>query len=261
MELKNKIAICYCCCGPTYRETAKEKLMNLHVDNENLYYFVITDDKEYFSGIKRKNLVVNELKDFYKDYPHLEKYEYFLESESKEDYGKKFVEQGYRFPFSTNRLHFVQAAPYGLTNITMLGTDTDVYIETLDSLLQNDNTIYNSVSRWDQPITENNMMEVVNILSEEYNLKVEPIVRLYDAAAKMFTFESVEFMLNFFKIWDYIMVRIYEEGKVNLFAGSYAVNDEYILGPIYNALGIKGPAKDYRLFNAQHVPHIERFWL
>lgn len=261
MELKNKIAICYTCCGPTYRETAREKLNNLHVDNENLFYFVITDDKEYFADVKRKNLVVNELKDFYRDYPHLEKYEYFLESESKEDYGKKFVEQGYRFPFSTNRFHFIQAAPFGITNITMLGTDTDVYIEPLDKLLQSDNTIYNSVSRWDQPITDNNMGEIIKILDEEFNLKVDPIVRLYDAAAKMFSFESVEFMLNFFKIWDYVMVRIYEEDKVNLFAGSYAVNDEYILGPIYNALGIKGPVKDYRLFNAKHVPHIERFWL
>jgi len=261
MELKNKIAICYTCCGPTYRETAREKLVNLHVDNDNLYYFVLTDDKKYFKDVVRKNLVVNELKDFYKEYPHLETYEYFLESTSKEDYGKKFVEQRYRFPFSTNRLHFIQAAPFGLTNITTLGKDTDVYIQTLDRLLQSDNTLYNSVTRWEQPIVENNMKYIVEILGSDFNLKVDPVVRIYDAAAKMFSFESVEFMLNFFKIWDHIMIRIYQEGKVDLFAGSYAVNDEYILAPIYNALRIQGPKRDYNLFNAQHNPEVERFWL
>jgi len=261
MELKNKIAICYCCCGPTYRKTAKEKLINLHVDNDKIFYFVITDDKEYFAGINRKNLIVNELKDFYREYPHLEKYEYFLKSKNKEDYAKKFIEQNYRFPFSTNRLHFIQAAPYNITNIAMLGTDTDVFIDRIDPLLKSDNTIFNCVSRWIQPITDNNMMEIVNILDKDFNLKVDPTLMLFDAAAKVFSFESVEYMLNFFKIWDHIMVKIYKEDKVNLYAGSYAVNDEYILGPIYSAIGIKGPVEDHQLFIAEHVPHIERFWL
>lgn len=45
--MNDKLAICYTCCGPTYRKTAKDKLINLHTDNDNLYYFVITDDKSY----------------------------------------------------------------------------------------------------------------------------------------------------------------------------------------------------------------------
>ena len=58
-HMEEKIAICYTCCGPTYRKTAKEKLINLHEDNPNIYYFIITDDKNYFKDIQRKNLVVN----------------------------------------------------------------------------------------------------------------------------------------------------------------------------------------------------------
>jgi hypothetical protein len=50
MEFDEKIAICYTCCGPTYRKTALEKLNNLHIDNPNLYYFIITDDKRCASG-------------------------------------------------------------------------------------------------------------------------------------------------------------------------------------------------------------------
>lgn len=260
MEIKNKIAICYTPCGPTYRSTVKRKLETLHIDHKNLHYLIITDDKEYFKGINRKNLIVNELKDFYPDYPHLEKYEYFLESESKEDYAKKWFEQGYTFPFSTNRLHFIQASKLDIKDVIWLGTDTDVFLDRIDPLLNHDNTIYNSISRWDAHISSNHMMEIVNILKEKYSLEVEPTLEIYDAAAKAFSFESVEFMLKFFEIWDYTIVQIYSQNKMKLFGGPYVRNDEFILGPIHNALGIKGPSVDYSLFDARHDPCTERFW-
>ena len=135
MDFNEKIAICYTCCGPTYRKTALEKLNNLHIDNPNLYYFVLTDDKSYFNGVTRQNFIVNELKDFYPEYPELETYEPFLESTSKEDYAEKFLAQNYKFPFSTNRFHFKQAKEFGVHNIAMLGTDTDINLDITNHIL------------------------------------------------------------------------------------------------------------------------------
>ena len=55
--MENKLAICYTCCGPTYRETAKRMLVDFFNDDDEIFYFVITDDEKYFDGIKRKNLM------------------------------------------------------------------------------------------------------------------------------------------------------------------------------------------------------------
>ena len=263
MEFNEKIAICYTCCGPTYRKTALEKLSNLHIDNPNLYYFVITDNKKYFEGVNRQNLVVNELKDFYPEYPELEIYEPFLESTSVEDYAKKFIEQNYKFPFSTNRFHIKQAQQYDICNIAMLGTDTDINLSLVNEVLNPKNTIHNSVSRWKKDITEENMECVVDILKNKYNLNVENEVMVFDAAAKFFIFENTEIRDKFFNIWNDIMITLYKEDKIKGFGGWYAINDEYILAPIYNALSIKGCNHDnfYNLFHPKHNPEEERFWM
>jgi hypothetical protein len=264
LNFNEKIAICYTCCGPTYRKTALEKLKNLHIDNLNLYYFIITDDKSYFEGVTRQNLIVNELKDFYIEYPELEKYESFLESTSVEDYAKKFIDQDYKFPFSTNRFHFKQAEKFGIHNIAMLGTDTDINLNVANIVLSHKNILYNSISRWPKNISENNMMHIVNILKEKYNLNVDNEVMVFDAAAKLFLFQNVEKMNQFFEIWNDIMFTLYKEDKIKkYFPGWYAINDEYILAPIYNALGFKPPLTDnyQNLFNPKHNPSEERFWM
>ena len=59
--IKDKLAICYTCFGETFRESTINKLQNSYIDDEHLYYFVLTDDKKYFKNIKRKNLIVNEI--------------------------------------------------------------------------------------------------------------------------------------------------------------------------------------------------------
>lgn len=263
MEFNEKLAICYTCCGPTYRKTALEKINNLHIDHPNLYYFILTDDKSYFEGVTRQNFIVNELKDFYLEYPELETYESFLESTSVEDYAKKFIDQNYKFPFSTNRFHFKQAKEYGVCNIAMLGTDTDLNLSIVNHFLNPKNTLYNAVSRWYQDISEGNMMYVVDILKEKYNLSVEDTVMVFDAAAKFFIFDSVEKMNQFFDMWNDIMFTLYRENKIKDFGGWYAVNDEYILAPLYNALNIEGPRDDsyVNLFNVKHNPAEERFWI
>lgn len=258
----DKVAICYTCCGPTYRKTARDKLLNLYTDNDDIYYFVITDDVSFFADIERRNLYVKDLKEFYGDFPHVEKYEYFLESVDEQDYARKFIEQQYKFPFSTNRFHFHLAKDHDVKNIALLGTDTDLVFSRYIAIEEKNNKIYNCIGRWDQDITENNMKYVVDILNSEFNLSVDNNVRIFDAAGKLFCFESVDFMLNFFNIWDRVMQIIYETNSQNLFWGSYAVNNEYILAPIYNAIGITGTTYDFGgLFNCLHQPEIERFWL
>jgi len=260
--MNNKIAICYTCCGPTYRSTAREKLLNLYPDNKDIYYFVITDDTTSFVDIERANLYVYNLKDFYDEFPHLEIYEPFLESKNKEDYAEKFIDQGYRFPFSTNRLHLILASRHDITNVALLGTDTDLHVEKFPQYKCRDNIIYNTVSRWDSDISESNMGLVVSILNDKYGLCVDKQVRVFDAAGKLFCFESTDYMLNFFNIWDDIMQILYKEDNIKHFAGGYAVNNEYILAPIYNAIGIRGLKSDIGLglFDARHNPAVERFW-
>ena len=258
-----KVAICYTCCGPTYRESAREKLINTHYDDDNIYYFVITDDKEYFEGIERKNLVVNELKDFYGEYPEIEKNEWFLESESAEDYGKKFNELNYRFPFSTNRFHFKQVEPYGITNVVMIATDTDFVFSNLNNNLEPKNNLINAVTRWKERTSEHNMHYVVDILKEEFNLDVEEELWIYDGAAKFFIFDNIEIMMRLFEIWTKTMKILHEKNIIKKYQGSYAVNDEYILAPILNALGIVWFNKGSYpiLFQVNHNPKKERFWL
>ena len=263
MSFNEKIAICYTCCGPTYRKTALEKLKNLHIDDPNLYYFIITDDKCYFEGVTRQNLIINEIGDFYPEFPEIEINEPFLKSTSVEDYAEKFISQQYKFPFSTNRFHFKQAREYGICNIAMLGTDTDLNLSRVNDFLNSKNTLYNAISRWYRNISEDNMMCVVDILKEKYNLPVKDEVMIFDAAAKFFIFDSVEKMDQFFNIWNDIMSILYKENKIKDFGGWYAVNDEYILAPIYDALNISSPINDdyITLFNVKHNPAEERFWL
>lgn len=263
INLEEKLAICYTCCGPTYRKTALEKINNLHIDHPNLYYFILTDDKSYFEGVTRQNFIINELKDFYLEYPELETYEPFLESTSIEDYAEKFIDQHYKFPFSTNRFHFKQAERFGVHNIAMLGTDTDINLEIASIVLSHKNILYNSVSRWYKNISEENMMYTVDILKEKYGLYVEDTIMIFDAAAKLFLFENVEKMNQFFEIWNDVMFTLYRENKIKDFPAWYAINDEYILAPIYNALGIRGSETDnyQALFTPKHNPQEERFWL
>ena len=258
----DKIAICYTCCGPTYRKTSRDKLINLHEDNEDIFYFVITEDVDYFKDIQRKNLIVKNLKDFYDEYPHIDKYEPYLESSSEDDYAKKFIETNYRFPFSVNRFNLLLAEKYGIKNIALLGTDTDIFIDVYKTLKPKPNTIYNTVSRWYETIDNQNMMIVVEALKSKFNLNVSNKVMAFDAAGKLFCFSSTDYMIKFFEIWDYIIKYIYDTNNMHLFQGSYAVNNEFILAPIYNALSMVGPEHDVsNLFHAKHDPEKERFWM
>ena len=105
-------------------------------------------------------------------------------------------------------------------------------------------------------------MIVVEALKSKFNLNVSNKVMAFDAAGKLFCFSSTDYMINFFEIWDYIIKYIYDTNNIHLFQGSYAVNNEYILAPIYNALSMVDPEHDVvNLFHAKHNPEEERFWM
>lgn len=270
--LEEKIAVCYTCCGPTYRESAKRQLINKYFDDDNIYYCILTDDKSYFDDVERKNLVVNELKDFYKDFPDLEKNEAFLESNSKEDYAIKFVDNNYLFPFSTYRFNLLQAANLGISNIALLCTDTHINFKPepewengsdwgfKNDIFKNKNSIYNAVSRWPSPITERNMRLISDILKKDFNLIADDIVTVVDAAARLFIFENTKQVTEFFNLWNSVIEKLYSTKKMYVFEGSYVINDEYILAPLYNTSKFTISPDIFRIFTVNHDQTNERFW-
>jgi hypothetical protein len=263
VKFDEKLAICYTCCGPTYRKTALEKINNLYFDHPNIYYFILTDDKEYFKDVKRSNFVVNELKDFYGEYPLLEKYEPFLESESEEDYAKKFIEQNYKFPFSTTRLHLLQAKEFNVCNLAMLGTDSHVNFDVLnEEHFKDKNIIYNMVTQWFVGADDVKMKVVVDLLKDKYNLVTNEQINVFDEAARLYVLEDMNKLNQLFDIWNDVVFSLYETGKMDCFIGWYAMNDEYLLGAIYDVIGITRPKDiDTNILLVNHNPAVERFWL
>lgn len=263
IKFSEKLAICYTCCGPTYRKTALDKINNLYFDHPNIYYFILTDDKEYFKDVTRSNFVVNELKDFYDEYPLLEKYEYFLESEDKEDYAKKFIEQNYKFPFSTTRFHLLQAKQFDVCNIAMLGTDSHINFDVLsDEHFADKDIIYNMVTQWFVDADDVKMKVVVDTLKEEHGLITKDQINVYDEAARLYVLKDIAKVDQLFNIWQSVITSLYTRNKMDCFIGWYAMNDEYLLGAIYDVIGINRPKNiDVNILIVNHDPAVERFWL
>lgn len=269
LDLKEKLVIAYTCCGESYRKSLKHKLKTIYFDNDNIFYCIVTDDKEYFSDVKLKNLVINELKDFYKEYPLLEKNEAFLESTSEKDYAKKFNETEYRFPFSTFRFNLLQAWKLGIQNVCMMCTDTYFNFDTFNNKFFNEKgRFWNAISEWDEDIEKWNMKLVVNILENDLGLQVDPIVRILDAAGRLYIANDLESLKKLFDTMNFVVEKLYENGHMKLFYGQYARNDEYIMGPVYNALGItQNKFHHYRcdilckgLFTVKHGQLTERYF-
>jgi hypothetical protein len=265
INFNEKLAICYTCSGPTYRKTVLDKLNNFYFDNPNLYYFVITDDKNYFKDVVRQNFVVNELKDFQTNHSDkVKQHEYFIESNSIEDYVEKFIRYDYKYPFSVNRFHLLQTQNFGIQNIAILGTDADITLSLInDSFLQNKNIIYNAVSAWFDTISENKNMRLINdLLDSQYKISDNDEIMIFDAAARLFIFNDTQKVNEFFNVWNDIVIKLCESDEINNFIGSPFINDELILAPIYKALSINPPSNrgDHcRLFEVKHNRE-ERFW-
>lgn len=267
-KLKEKIAIGYTCCGESYRRSLKEKLENVYFDNNKIYYCVVTDDKKYFEGIKRKNLIVNELKDFYDEYPLLEKYEAFLESDTEEEYAEKFLSTDYRFPFSTFRFNLLQAWKLGIQNVSMICTDTHFNFDVFNnSFFKQKGKLWNAISEWDEDIEKWNMGLVADIIEENLGLNVDNTIRILDAAGRLYIADNLDSVKKLFDTMNTVIEKMYEKDYMKLFYGPYARNDEYIMGPIYNALGItQGKIHSYMnnqnrgLFTVKHGMLRERYF-
>ncbi len=261
--LKEKIAICYVSCGPTYRESAYRRIAQDYFDDDNIYYCILTEDKNYFSDLKRNNLIVNELKDFYSSFPNLEKNEYFLESISKTDYSTKFVTQNWLFPFSTYRFCVLQALRLKIKNVVLLSTDTTLDFNFFDnSFFEKTNYFYNAVSEWDEDIQNRNMKYIVDRLKNKYGLSPDKTVRVLDAAARAYIPDSIQSLQLFFDIWNDMVEYLFENNLMHHFTGHYVINDEYILAPIYNVLNLnkRENHSTSRIFNVKHDPYNERYW-
>lgn len=263
-KYKQKIAICYSCSGESYRESALRRLTEDYFDDDNLYYFIITDDKNYFKAVNRKNLIVNELKDFYDDFPMLEKYEALIDSKDKNDYAKKFIETRYLYSFSLLRFHLLQAARHGISNINLMCTDTCINFNTLNIRQEvlNTNTIYNAVSEWDSYTSNPHISMIANILEEKYGYVTQDPVRVLDAAGRFFCLDSVDTCKKLFEVWNEVIVHLYEKDMMKHYAGSYVYNDEYILAPIYQMFGLNKMISHSgsSFFIVNHNALHERFW-
>jgi hypothetical protein len=158
----------------------------------------------------------------------------------------------------------------------MIGTDSHFNFDHLNSLdLSVKDTLYNAVTQWDDKIEgydpkysqmihhHRGVNEVVRLLKENYGLTVDNTFRVFDAAARLYVFENLDKLEQFFTIWNEIVLDLHRTRMIQNFLGSYAINDEYILGPICNALKIVPPKvidNHVRLFTVNHNPTEERFW-
>ena len=265
-QLSEKIAIGYLSCGQTFREITLYQLEHNCIDDDNIYYLILTDDKEYFNQCTRKNLVVNEISEYYKDYPEIEKNEDIVITNNASEYYDKLLNRENKFSFSLYRFHLLQAQKLGITNVGMMCVDScfnfkamishDAVSSTFEHLFSVKSSLYNAVAVYETTKNHNKQLALIwDVLKQKYNYETDQeITPTPDAAARFFVFESEEQMMRLFTIWNEVIAYLYETGIIKLFEGSRVVNDEFILSPIYNMAGIKhfssGPfSVDHRLMD------------
>ncbi len=263
VNFSEKLAICYVSCGPTYRESLLKKLNEKYFDHENLYYFILTDDKSYFNDLPFSNLCVKELKDYYEEFPEIKQFEYLIEAKNKNEYATQFVKTNYRFPISIMRFLVLEAYKSEIKNILLIVSDTWVNFNQLtQTYFEQKNRTYNAVSEWDEYIWNNNMHYVASRLQNKHGLIPDKVVRVLDACARLFIFEDLEKAKKLFDIWHDVIMFLYNSRLTKSYEGSYAINDEFILAPIYNVLGLNlnHQQAGYSIFTVDHDPLRERFW-
>jgi hypothetical protein len=208
-KFTEKIAICYIACGPTYRDTLLKRLNEDYFDDENLHYFILTDDKSFFKELKFTNLSVKELKDYYEEFPEIMPYESLIEKQDKNEYAEEFVRLNYKFPFSITRFLLLDAYRSNISNILLIVADTWVRFENFtNEYLKTKNRIYNAVSEWDEYIWNNDMGIIAALLQKNHGMIVDKVVRVLDACARLFVFENVEDDKKLFDIWHQIIMYI-----------------------------------------------------
>ena len=225
---------------------------NVDIDND-LDKDLLTDNKEYFNQCTRKNLIVNELQDFYSEYPEIEPYEKFytgMTAEEHYNYITMNLGAGSKFSFSVYRFNLIQAQRLGITNVAMMCVDScfsfkrmvemNVLGKTFNHMFSCKNKLYNAVAIYGTTKNHCSQLELTwKTLKEKYNYETtDEIVPTPDAAARLFIFESEEQMMKLFTIWNEMVVHLYETKQIGLYEGSRVINDEFLLGPIYHMVGI-----------------------
>jgi hypothetical protein len=269
--ISEPLVVGYTCCGPTFRKSVYDKLKNYYFDDDNLFYCIVTDDKSYFNDLNRKNLIVNELKDFYDEFPTLQTNEAFLESINEQDYADKFIHTNYLFPFSTYRFNIWQAIKLNIKNVSMLCTDTSIKFNRINTeLFKTTNVMHNARSAWfynhikeyfQLPyISYKNIEPIVNFLENKYNKKIDENLLVLDEAARLYIPTTLDDLKQLFYVWDEVITFLYETKQINQYKGSYVIHDEFILAPIYNLLNVNFNNKT-DLFEVNHNKEVERFWM
>lgn len=269
MDIDEKIAICYTCCGPTYRKSVLKLLKNYYPENKNLFYCIITDNKEFFQELNIKNLIINEVKDFYKEFPLSEKYEPIISVDSPLEYSKIFMEKDYKFPYSIMRYHLKQIENLDILNVAFLSTDTvfdlENYITHKDIIQKEKNTIYNTVSIWIES-NKNTLGKVIdNRLKEDFNINLgDEEFFVYDEAGRFINFKDSKTQIELFNIWNDLIFALYKNNEIGSFKGWYVIHDEVLLGALYKILKINKPLNESvsgKILKTNHIPEIERFWM
>lgn len=247
IQLNNKVAICYTCTTKIVREIVLWQLTNRWFDNDNLYYFIITDDKSVFSDCQRKNLIVNDI---------LEYNTHVLEK----------PQSPWPFSFSLFRFHLQQVKPYGITNLGMFCADSIFREEfynnpqqlenVINNITQEPNTLYNHVNVFSinaktglqtightHPPYRDIFLNTLSYLKQEYNFTpTSEIIKVPDAAVRFFNFDDENKIDFLFEVWEKVIKHFYNNPFTDLFGNLTSgtiINDEYILGPIYNMLGLE----------------------
>lgn len=247
IKVENKVAICYTCTTRIVREIVLWQLTNKWFDHDNIYYFIITDDASTFNQCSRKNLIINTIEDY--DVHPVEK-----------------PDSNQPFSFSLFRFHLQQVKEYGITNIGMFCADSNfrevhynnipVFEQIFNKLTCNPKSFYNHVNAWKLNSITGNIKEgeinptyrelflgVLNFLKSQFNWEPkDEYITIADAAVRFFNFENIEDLDIFFNIWDTTIHSVYKDIWEDLFlslSSGTILNDEYILGPIYNMVGLK----------------------
>lgn len=261
INFTEKIALCYTVAGPTYKKNALARLKE-RVIHENIKYFVITDNREFFSEVVADDIIIKELKEFYEEYPEIQPYEYFYETDDLEEYGNAFLYKDYSFPFSAMRFHLKLAYDHNITNVGLLATDSTIRLQLInDELLSNKNILYNAVSLW--PCYEHDMIKmdyIESIVEKLWNTKINRSIMIYDEAARFYVFRDTEFMNKFFRMWHELITEMYETRTIRHFRGTFMHNEELMVAVIYDLLNMTHPMPYISLFEVNHDLAGERPW-
>lgn len=256
-----KIAICYTAIGESYRESVVKRINESGYRGENYAYIILTDNVGYFEGKFNKFVTIYDVNKVMKH-----KEEIILSSVDKNDYAEQFSSTNYLFPFSIYRFLLIAAWGMDIKNVCIMCTDTKIDESVFDlSLLgERKNYVYNAVSEWDAMGSEHSMGVVWDALRVicGYEFDKRNSVRVLDHAARLFVFEYLSDLRNFFVHWDKLIKYLYDTNNMHHFNGSYVINDEYILAPLYKMYGLTDNRlhNPPRIFQVNHNIAEERFW-